>query len=179
MAIGLGLVVAFTMASTSAQAQTTPDTGVVGYGIDAGVLFPDGAFETTPALEGHGEYYVTPRLAIRGLLGFANPGASQLTGTRLRQIKLLASGVYNWTHNDWRPFVAGGVGAYFVRLLRDTQIDPPGETRGGLNFGGGTEYVLSDQHAIKAEIRWDVVSHPTGFPDATGATLTFGYKRFF
>jgi hypothetical protein len=53
--------------------------------------------------------------------------------------------------------------------------------RGGLNFGGGVEYFL-DQNStsvFKVELRFDVVTHPEGFPDATGATLTFGYKRFF
>ncbi len=179
MAAGLGLALAIAVTTTPANAQTTPDAGVVGYGFDVGVLFPDATFENTLALEGHGEYYVRPRLAIRGLIGLANPGVSQLTENRLRQVKLLASAVYNWTYNDWRPFAAGGVGAYFVRLIRDGQTDPPGETRGGLHVGGGTEYVLSDQHAIKAEVRWDIVSHPSTFADATGATVTVGYKRYF
>ena len=57
--------------------------------------------------------------------------------------------------------------------------DPEGETRGGLFFGGGTDYILNDESAIKVELRWDIVSHPPGRPDASAATLTFGYKRFF
>jgi len=39
--------------------------------------------------------------------------------------------------------------------------------------------VLTKESAIKVELRWDVVSQPTGFPDATSASLTFGYKRYF
>jgi hypothetical protein len=173
------VVVIATPTAAQTTPETTPDKGVIGYGIDAGVLFPYGTFENTLAIEGHGEYYVTPRLAIRGLLGFANPGVTARTQDRLREVKLLASGVYNWTHNDWRPFVAGGVGAYFVRLLRDGQPDPSGETRGGLNFGGGAEYIRSEQDAIKAEMRWDIVSAPPGLPDASGLTISVGYKRYF
>jgi phage repressor protein C with HTH and peptisase S24 domain len=94
-------------------------------------------------------------------------------------VQLLFSGVYNWEYKSWRPFVAGGAGAYFVRLLRDGQVDPPRETRGGVHFGGGGEYVFDDENAIKVELRWDVVSHPPDLPDATGAVLTVGYKRFF
>ena len=51
--------------------------------------------------------------------------------------------------------------------------------RGGLNLGFGTEYLLGGGGAVKAELRWDIVSQPTGFPDATGFSLTFGYKRYF
>jgi len=157
----------------------TPDKNVIGYGVDAGVLFPDAAFENTLAFDGFGEYYVSPRVSVRGLFGFANPGLAGRTEDHFRQVKLLFSGVYNWERGKWRPFAQFGAGVYFVRLHLDAAIDPPGETRGGLNMGGGAEYVLSDEASIKTEWRWDVVSHPTGLPDATSATLTVGYKRYF
>ena len=38
---------------------------------------------------------------------------------------------------------------------------------------------MNDRSAIKTEWRWDIVSHPPSLPDATGGTLTFGYKRYF
>ena len=63
--------------------------------------------------------------------------------------------------------------------LFDDAPDPDSEVRGGLNFGVGTEYSLGGGGSVKGELRWDIVSHPTGFPDATGVSLTFGYKRFF
>jgi len=157
----------------------TPDKGVIGYGVDAGVLFPDAAFENTLTFDGFGEYYVSPRLGIRGLFAFASPGLSGSNEDHFRQTKLLFSGVYNWEKGSWRPFAQAGAGFYFVRLKLDAEIDPPGETRGGLNFGGGTEYLLNNEAAIKIELRWDVVSHPFLLPDATATTLTFGYKRYF
>jgi opacity protein-like surface antigen len=165
--------------TTPALAQTTPDAETIGYGVDVGVLFPDATFDKTFALDAHGEYYLSPKLAIRGLVGFANPGVRRVGDDRFRQVKLLVSGVYNWTYNDWRPFVAAGAGAYFVRVLRDRLPDLDGETRGGLNLGAGTEFVLSENHALKGEARWDIVSHPTNLADATGLTLTVGYKRYF
>ena len=157
----------------------TPDKGVIGYGADAGVLFPDEEFENTFTFDGFGEYYVTPRVSVRGLFAFASPGLSGTNEDHFRQAKLLFSGVYNWEKGSWRPFAQFGAGFYFVRLRLDATTDPPGETRGGLNFGGGTEYLLSNEAAIKVELRWDVVSHPFDLPDATGTTLTFGYKRYF
>ena len=157
----------------------TPDKGVIGYGADAGVLFPVEAFENTLTFDGFGEYYVTPRVGVRGLLAFASPGLSGTTDDHFRQMKLLFSGVYNWEKGSWRPFAQAGAGFYFVRLKLDTIADPPGETRGGLNFGGGTEYLLNNEAAIKVELRFDVVSHPFLLPDASAASLTFGYKRYF
>ncbi len=173
-AIGLaGLCLA---APAAAQ---TPDKGVIGYGVDFGAQIPDDAFETTLAFDAHGEYYVTPRVAVRGLFGYASPGASLRTEDHLRQVQLLFSGIYNWEYKNWRPFVVGGAGAYFVRLLIDGGIDLPRETRGGIHFGGGSEYIFSDENALKFELRWDVVSHPPGLPDASNATVTVGYKRYF
>jgi len=157
----------------------TPDKGVIGYGVEGGVLFPDAAFENTLTYGGFGEYYVSPRLGIRGLLTFANPGFTGTNADSFRQTKLLFSGVYNWEKSSWRPFAQAGAGFYFVRQKFDVAPDPPGETRGGLTFGGGTEYLLSNEAAIKVELRWDVVSHPFWLPDASGTALTFGYKRYF
>jgi hypothetical protein len=77
--------------------------------------------------------------------------------------------------------VTAGAGAYFLRQIFENAEDPDSEVRGGINFGGGVEYFL-DQNStsmFKVELRFDVVTHPEGFPDATGVTLTFGYKRFF
>lgn len=66
-----------------------------------------------------------------------------------------------------------------VREKRDGATDPEGETRGGVSFGGGVEYFTGPRAAVKGEMRWDVVSHPRGFPDATGLTVSVGYKRCF
>ena len=160
-------------------AAQTPDTGLIGAGGDIGVFFPDEAFENTFTIAGYGEYYVTPRISVRALLGWAKPGFENRTEDKFRQTRLLFNGVYNWEYGVWHPFVTAGAGAYFVRPLLEDATDPDGETRGGLNLGGGAEYFLGDMSSLKAEGRWDIVSHPPGLPDASGFTLTIGYKRYF
>jgi hypothetical protein len=94
-------------------------------------------------------------------------------------VKLLFNGVYYWQHDKWLPYATVGAGAYFLRQTFDDAPDPDSETRGGLNFGFGTEYSLGGGGTVKGELRWDLVSQPTGFPDATGVSLMFGYKRYF
>jgi len=160
-------------------AAQTPDTGLIGVGGDLGVLFPDEAFEKTFTFDVFGEYYLTPRASLRALFGWASPGFENRTEDHYRQVKLLFNGAYNWDMKAWHPFVTGGAGFYFVRELLEGFDDPDSETRGGLNFGGGTEYLLGDRASIKGELRWDIVSHPPDLPDASGFTLTIGYKRYF
>jgi len=116
----LTLMLAFASPLFAQSNVQTPDKGVVGYGVDVGVLFPDAAFENTLAIDGFGEYYVTPRVSIRGLIGFASPGVTGRTEDHFRQVKLLFSGTYNWPYGKWRPFAAVGAGAYFVRLWDET-----------------------------------------------------------
>ena len=152
---------------------------MIGYGFDGGVLFPDAQFESTFTLDGFGEFYLTPRISVRGMLAWSSPGVDGFTEDHFRQVKLLFGGNYNWIYKKWRPFGGGGAGAHFVRLKLDSQQDPEGESRGGIYFGGGTDYILNDESAIKVEFRWDFVSDPPGLPDASGQTLTIGYKRFF
>jgi hypothetical protein len=172
------LVLTLVGLAVPAMAQT-PAAGTKAAGVNVGVLFPDQAFERTVALEGFGEYYVAPRLSIRGLLGWANPSPDGRTEDHFRQIKLLFNGVYSWERGAWDPYVTAGAGAYFVRQLFDNRNDPTRERRGGINLGGGVEYATSDVFRIKGEARWDIVSHPAGLPDATGLTVTLGIKRFF
>jgi hypothetical protein len=175
---------ALAASSTDVLAQTpapvaTPDKGVIAWGGDIGVLFPDEEFENALTFDAYGEYYVHPRISVRGMFVWANPGVANRTEDHYRQVKLLFGAAYNFRYKLLRPFAEGGAGVHFVRLKRFDAPDPDGETRGGLYFGGGTDIVLTHEDAIKVEVRWDVVSHPTGLPDATSAVLTFGYKRYF
>jgi hypothetical protein len=176
LSIAAAVMAALFAAPTAAQ---TPDTGLIGVGGDIGVFFPDEAFENTLTLDAFGEYYVTPRISVRALLGWAKPGFENETENNFRQTRLLFNGVYNWEFVEWHPYVTAGAGFYFVRQLFEDLPDPDGETRGGLNLGGGVEYFVDDMSSIKVEGRWDIVSDPPGLPDASGFTLTFGYKRYF
>ncbi|HEY5619712.1 MAG TPA: outer membrane beta-barrel protein [Vicinamibacterales bacterium] len=160
-------------------AAQTPDTGMLAAGVDIGAFFPDDAFENALTVDGFGELYVTPRFSGRALLAWTSPGVNGRTEDHFRQFKLLFNGVYNWEMGVWHPYVTAGAGAYFVRLLLDDRPDPEGETRGGLNFGGGIEYFATALTTVKGELRWDVVSDPPGLPDATGLTITIGLKRYF
>ena len=170
------LLVGFLTSSALAQ---SPDKGSAAAGGDLGVFFPDEAFEKTFTIDGFGEYYLAPNISLRGLFAWANPGFENFTEDKFRQVKLLFNGVYYWEHDKWLPYATGGAGFYFLRQLFENAADPDSEVRGGLNFGVGTEYLLGGGGAVKGELRWDIVSQPTGFPDATGFALTFGYKRHF
>lgn len=172
------LVAAVGLWTIPAQAQT-PDTGLIAIGADVGVHFPDEEFENAATVDGYGEWYITPRIGVRGMFAWTKPGYRGRTENSFRQYKMLFNGIYNWDGGRWHPFVTAGAGVFWVRTLRAFVEDPDGETRGGVNFGGGVEFFTHDRAAIKVEFRWDVVSHPPGLPNATGPSATFGYKYYF
>ena len=172
------LLVALLAVTVPAAAQT-PARGTEAAGVNLGVLFPDQAFERALVFEGFGEYYLAPRISVRGLLGWASPSVDGRTEDHFRQMKLLFNGAYSWDRGAWDPYVTAGAGVYFVRQIFDNRNDPARERRGGINLGGGVEYATSDVLSVKGEARWDVVSHPAGFPDASGLTVTLGFKRYF
>jgi hypothetical protein len=156
----------------------TPDKGVIGYGADAGVLFPDEEFENTFTSTGSASTTSPARERPRAVrvcepraVGHQRRSLPAGEAPLLRRLQL--------GKRILAPVRAIRRRLLLRRLRLDATTDPPGETRGGLNFGGGTEYLLSNEAAIKVELRWDVVSHPFDLPDATGTTLTFGYKRYF
>lgn len=166
-------------ALTGSAAAQTPVAGQWASGADIGVLVPDNAFENTITIDGLAEYYLTRRVSVRSMLAWASPGVHFRSEDHFREVKLLFNGVYNWEGGAWHPFVTGGAGAYFVRLKREGRDDPDGETRGGVNLGGGIEYFLTRVTTVKGEARFDIVSKPPAQPDATGFTLTIGIKRYF
>jgi hypothetical protein len=161
-----------------ARAQT-PAPRMEAVGGSIGIFIPDEAFDNALTLDAFVEHYFSRRVSGRVLFGWTNPEITGPSDDHFRQVKLLFNGVYNWEGGAWHPFVTGGAGFYFVRLKRDDRPDPDGETRGGLNLGGGTEYFIDSQTTIKGELRWDIVSHPPGLFDATGVALTIGIKRYF
>jgi hypothetical protein len=175
----LCLILLFTFVPVLTASAQTPDKGLYAASANVGVLFPDEALESTLTFDGTGEYYLSPRVSVRGLLGWANPGFENRTEDHFRQVKLLFNGVYNWEMGVWHPYATAGAGFYFVRQVLDGEDDPDSETRGGINFGGGIEYFANRMTTIKGELRWDVVSDPPGQPDATGFTFTVGVKRYF
>ena len=136
--------------ATSAAAQINVEPGAIAAGGEFGVLFPDEEFEKTIAIDAFGEYYATPSLSIRALFGWASPGFENFTEDHFRQVKLLFNGVYYFQRDNWLPFVTAGAGAYFVRQLFEGAPDPDSETRGGINFGVGTEYHSATAGASKA-----------------------------
>jgi hypothetical protein len=174
----LSVFAAVMIAAVPANAQT-PAEGQNAAGVDIGVLLPDDAFENTLAIDGFVEHYFTARTSVRAMLAWANPGVDNQTEDHFRETSLLFNVVYNWEGGVLHPFVTAGAGAYFVRLKREDRPDPDGETRGGINLGGGIEYFTGARTTVKAEGRFDIVSHPPGLPDATGLTLTVGLKHYF
>ncbi len=170
---------ALLVAAAPAFAQRVPSGRSLAAGADLGLFLGGNDVDTSITLDGFGEVFVTPRVSIRGLVGWTSPGISGADDTHLRQNRLLFNAVYNWERNEWHPFVTGGAGLYFVTRTREGRPDDEGDTRGGINLGGGVEYFTNDMLSWKGEAAWHWIGHPDGTINPSGLAVTGGVKLYF
>ena len=90
--------------------------------------------------------------------------------------------VYNWERGVWHPYATGGVGAYHF----NSDIDPSisgGDTKFGVNLGGGIEYFLTRHATITGEVLYHKVgeftSPVTTFGDGSFWSFAIGGKKYF
>lgn len=176
--VASALVLLAGVSSSNAQGRK-PATGTFAAGADVGVFVPRDDLGTTVTVDAFGEYYVTPRVSIRGALGWADPELPDPHRVDLRQARLTFNVLYNWERVAWHPFVTAGLGAYFVQL-NSAGVAPFGsDTKAGLNLGGGLEYFPSSSLSIKGEAAYHVVGHNDLDLNPSGLALTIGLKKYF
>jgi hypothetical protein len=160
-----------------------PSTGSTALGANFGLAAPsDSLLDMGLTPNVNVEYYVTPRLSIRGQGGAAwTDFAAPRFGKNVRPAYFDGNLVYNWEHGAWHPFTTGGVGIYHYHVS-----EPPFEgstVKPGFNGGGGIEYFLSPRDALKVEGLYHGVSGQASGPfaavDTSFWTATFGFKRYF
>ena len=101
-------------------------------------------------LNGTFEYYTTPRVSWRGLLGITSydvdaPGDASVDSTFFN-----ANWVYNWERGKIHPFVTAGVGLYDQSGSSDLPSDFD-ESVFGVNGGGGLDWFLGPRWGLKFE----------------------------
>jgi hypothetical protein len=103
-----------------------------------------------PVFTGTFEYYTSPRVSWRGLLGFTSFDADSPSSAEVDFTFLNANFSYNWEGGWVHPFVTGGVGLY----SKDASSSLPsnaGGTEFGLNVGGGLDWFMGAHWALKFE----------------------------
>lgn len=173
----LGLYV---MVPVLAEAQErVPHEGSTAVGIDVGAFVPTAdQLDNSLLLNVLYEYYVTPRVSLRTVFGWADPEFKRSSIDSLRQLPLRLDVNYNWEGGRWHPFVGTGVGAYFMQFRNNGQSLGQAQTKFGLNSGGGVEYFLNRNVALKAEGRYHAIVAASG-QEPSGVALTAGLKTYF
>lgn len=166
-------------AMPGAAQQRVPFAGAIGWGGDVGFYVPAKEFEIGPVLSGFGEFYVTPRVSVRGVVSWTDPSFDRGTDDSLRQVSLMGNVLYNWEEGAWHPFIVGGVGVHFLQLKENDRAFGDAETKGGLNGGIGIEYFSRRDVAIKAEALYQWVAHDEFAPNPSGFSLKIGLKKYF
>jgi opacity protein-like surface antigen len=165
-----------------AQERRVPHSGSQAVGFDFGVFLPSSdsgdQLDVAAPVSGFYEYYVTPRVSLRGSTGWTQPSVSGSSIDQVRMMPLQFGVNYNWEGGKVHPFVGAGVGAYFLQYRRRGATLGESVTKPGMSAGGGIEYFLSRTVALKGEGRYHAVADIARV-DPSGTTLTFGVKTYF
>jgi hypothetical protein len=179
-----GTVAALVLSVLPAAAQSTvPDTGMNAFGVTLGASMPyDDSLDKGIDMGVQYERYLSPRMSIRGKLSGAwfDVDGRGFDGT-VHPIAFEANVVHNWERGVWHPFATAGVGFYHFDF-EESDLDS-GDTRFGINLGGGAEYFLSRTDTVLGEATFRIIPG-----DAEGLladydsgywTLAVGYKKYF
>jgi hypothetical protein len=135
-----------------ALASTAPHEGDVAISFNAGFANAfDNTFDDVESVfTGTVEYYTTPRVSWRGLLGVTSfdsdfPGSPSVDTTFVN-----GNIVYNWEGGKIHPYVTAGLGIYDKNGSSGlpSRFD---ETAVGVNAGGGIDWFLGARWAVKFE----------------------------
>ena len=173
------------MGATQASAQRrVPNTGMWALGGSIGGGVPsEPSLNNGLELAGNLERYFTPRVSIRGQLGgaWSDIVGRGFNGT-VNPVFVDGNIVYNWEGGVLHPFVTGGVGLYHYRSF-ESGAGNGGDTRPGVNLGGGLEYFYSRRGTITFETLYHAVNEVktplTTFNNGQFWTVGVGVKRYF
>ena len=179
LALGVGMTSTAAAQARRTRAARTPHTESTAVGLDFGAFMPRASqMNSSPTFDGWYEYYVTPRVSVRGAFGWAQPDFRSGSPDSMRQTSLRLDADYNWEGGAWHPFVGAGFGAYFLQFRNNGGAVGPTETKPGFNVGGGIEYFVNRSVSIKGEARYFDIAKARGI-DPSGLAFTVGLKTYF
>ena len=140
------------IASFAETPSTAPKTNDMAVSGNLGFAAPfDGDFHSfTPTITGTFEYYTSPRISWRGLLGFTRFTADLPGNPKVDSTFLNANFVYNWERGKIHPFATAGIGVYSKNASSALPSDFE-ETVFGMNGGGGIDWFLGPRWGLKFE----------------------------
>lgn len=176
--LALGLF-CLTLIPTAAAAQPVPDEGQVALGGEIGVFLPTDE-QLEPGLVGGGliEFYVSPRVGIRGSVMAMRNDYERGGDDEERQLRFGGDVIYNWEFGAVHPFAGAGIGVHLLRFYDEGENVGPNDTEVGGQILGGAEFFLNREWTVKAEGRYQWVGDRP-FVDLDGLALTIGVKRYF
>ena len=139
-------------ATHSTPPSTAPKQGDMAVSANLGFAHPfDGPFDgAEPVLNGTFEYFTTPRISWRGLLGITSFDSDAPGDVSVDSTYFNANFVYNWERGKLHPYATAGIGLYDQSAGHDLPDDFD-ESVFGVNGGGGLYWFLGSRWALKFE----------------------------
>jgi len=165
------------IAALAATRSTAPNEGDMAASFNVGFAraFDNHFEEIDPVFTGTFEYYTSPRVSWRGLLGVTSFDADRPRNANIDVTFLTANVLYNWEGGQVHPYVTGGIGLYGKDASSALPSDFD-ETVFGLNGGGGIDWFLGERWALEFE---GTVHSLTGEDPDTALLGTVGIKFWF
>jgi hypothetical protein len=166
--------------STVQAQRRQPAEGSMAVGGDVGAFIPtDDLFGPSASLEGHADFYLSPRVSVRFGVNWTDPSFDRESSDSLRQIRIGGDLLYNWERGKWHPFAGAGLAAHLLQRKDNGQSIGDGESKLGGAILGGIEYFTSRTIALKGEARYQVVGETRNAFDPSGLALLGGVKAYF
>ncbi|MEK6629962.1 MAG: outer membrane beta-barrel protein [Acidobacteriota bacterium] len=155
-----------------------PKVGAIAVGGDGGAYAPGGDLHAGARVDGFVEFYVLPRISIRGMGGWME-NRLVVGDESVSQRRLSVNVIYNWEAESWHPFVTAGVGGQFFRYTQGR--DPAGAmtTKPAFNVGAGVEYFSRPTLTLKFEGTYYRVRSTEAHRNPSGLAVTAGIKKYF
>jgi hypothetical protein len=146
------LLVSSPIALSAATPSTAPKEGdmAVSFNVGLAKAFDDDFEDLEPVFTGSFEYYTSPRVSWRGLLGVTSFDADLPGNASVDTTFLTANVLYNWEGGVIHPYLTGGAGLYQKNGSSDlpSRFD---ESVFGVNGGGGIDWYLGSRWALEFE----------------------------
>jgi Outer membrane protein beta-barrel domain len=168
-------------ASAAAQGhRRQPAEGSIGVGADFGLFAPaESALDPAAAIEGHADFYLTPRWAARFGVFWTDPSFESESSDSIRQVRLGGDLLYNWERGKWHPFAGGGIGAHLLQQKDNGRDVGDSESKLGGALLGGVEYFFTRDATVKGEARYQLVGDTRNGYSPSGLAVLFGIKKYF
>ena len=187
----LGILFLGTPAAASADWQLTPFLGLTFKGDTTLLDYQQATTKVHWSFGGSVAFIGGGPVGVEGLVNYTpgffqqdNPppgenGESPVTIKQSRTVAIMGNVVFttprSWNEYGLRPFVSGGIGSLYSKVIDEFELTPVDSTVLGYNIGGGAVGFLSDRVGLRFDLRYFSNLKPSDDPEIAIGRVHLSY----